>query len=544
MARRVIGLDVGTYSVKVAHLEARARGTGYDIHEYREILLSQFAKPDEENSDDSLQKAALAEVKRLGLAEGAWIVSGLSGTQAQIRSLDVPFADAKKIEAVLPGFMDSQLPFSVENLVYTWFPVGEKPVGAHILVGFARKEVISECLSQLKVADISPRILTVKAAALYELIVQAPPQDNSTALFAVVDIGHKSTGICVGDKNAMRFARSVPKGGWHVTQSFAQTLNLSFEQAEIEKHEAKEMSDALREAYYPIVREIRQTILAMESETQRKVEKVYLIGGGAKAAGLSDFLSTLLTTNVSLINRFPGFGNVWATESVSRHPLSSDAGLAISYALLGEHASRRLLRFNFRKGEFAFSGEFGFMRQRAVALSAFVAILIVMLGFTAWLRSNLLEKDFQILSQRIEQNCPASRPANAKADERGAKACLSWMNAEIKAQENYNDFIPEAGASDVLIALSQAIGNNIDLKFKSLKIDAKKSINVTAESQDARIADRLVTVLEKSPCFDEIVKKRNVLGGSKVDIEMDLKWNCNKKKEASKASDKAKKGKA
>jgi len=542
MARRVIGLDVGTYSVKVAHLEARTRGAGYDVHEYKEIPLSRFAKEGEENSEEDLQKAALLELKRLNIADGSWVISGLSSNQSQIRSLDVPFADAKKIEAVLPGLMDSHLPFSVENLVYTWFPVAEKPNSSHLLVGFARKEAVVEKLAQLKAADIDPRILTVKAAALYELIVQAPPQGDEGTLFAVVDIGHKSTGICVGSRSSMRFARSVPKGGWHVTQTLAQKLNLSFEEAEVQKHDTKTMNELLQEGYYPIAREIRQTILAMESETERKVEEIYLVGGGAKAAGLPSFLSSLLGTRVSLVDRM-SFGHVGVTEPAVRNPPGSEGALAVSYALLGEQAARRIMRFNFRKGEFSFSGELGFLRQRAVALSVFAVVLLVLLGFTAWLRSSLLEKDLQALTQKLEQTCPAQRPASAKPEETGAKACLSWMKTEIKAQQDYRSFIPEDGAADVFIALSSVIPNRVDIKFKALSIDAKK-ITFSAESQDPGVADQLTAAFDKSPCFSDVVKKRNVLGGNNVNIiDMEMKYNCDTNKEAP-VNDKASKEKA
>lgn len=516
MARRVIGLDVGTYSVKVVHLEARA--AGFDIHTYSELPLSRFAKEGQEQSEFDLQKEALAELKRQGHLDGSWIVSGLPSTFAQLRSLDVPFTDAKKIEAVLPGLMDSHLPFSVENLAYTWFPIGQKPVGAKLLVGFARKENIGQNLAQLRSVEVDPRILTVKAAALYDLIAQAASSGtNPNALYGVIDIGHKSTGICVGDKQSIRFARSVPKGGFYVTQNLSERSGMTMAEAEAHKIEAREMSDMLREAYYPIAREIRQTILAMESETHQKVEQIFLVGGGAKATGLAEFLSKILMTNVSFVNRFSGFANLTAVG----HAPTAEAGLAISYALLGENTARRVPRFNFRKEEFAFSGELGFVRQRGITLGIYAAVLIVLLGFTGWLNNYLLAKQFEELSARQQQSCPAQ----AAGQKMSAKDCYETMLAEI----NYRAPVPESGSTDILLDLSVVIPAALDLKFKSYSIDPKNAITFTAETSSTEAVDELAGVLRESKCFDQVVKKNSRVGPNGVVLfDIEMKYNCNK----------------
>jgi type IV pilus assembly protein PilM len=533
MARRVIGLDIGTYSVKVAHLEARTRASGFDIHAYSEIPLSRFVKVGQEQSEQDLQNAALSELKKSGKLDGAWIVTGLPSTFAQIRSLDVPFVDTKKIEAVLPGLMDSHLPFSVDNLTYTWFPVGDKPVGAHLLVGFARKEVVSQHLAQLEITDIDPRLVTIKAAALYDLIAQTHPgESQSQGLYGVIDIGHKTTGICVGDKKSIRFARSVPKGGHHVTQSLSDQGGISFEQAEKKKLEAHEMTDSIREAYYPIAREIRQTLLAMESETHTKVEQVYLVGGGSKTAGLAEFLSTLLMTNVSLVNRFSGFANLTALTSAP----GPEAGLAVSYALLGEQVAHKVPRFNFRRDEFAFSGELGFVRKRAVTLAVFTCLLVILLGFTGWLSNYLLALELQSLSQRHEQDCPAGT-ANQKMD---PATCLEAMTKELNAKLP----VPDASAADVLLDLSAVIPASLDLKLKALSIDPKQLIALSAETSAPEVVDELAGILKGSKCFDQIVKKGNRgMPNGVVTFDLEMKYNCRKVKEAPRAAPQASKEK-
>ena len=103
MARRVIGLDVGTYSVKVTHLESSNRGTDFEVVAYAEKLLSDFAFTEEADLPMLVrqQEAALLLLKAEGFFEEGMIISGLSGADAQVRSLPVPFTNSKKIQAVL-----------------------------------------------------------------------------------------------------------------------------------------------------------------------------------------------------------------------------------------------------------------------------------------------------------------------------------------------------------------------------------------------------------------------------------------------------------
>jgi general secretion pathway protein L len=324
MARRVIGLDVGTYSIKVTHLECRKRGADFEVMAYAEKFLSDFRVAEEEGDLPMLvrqQEAALLLLKAEGFFEEGTIISGLSGADAQVRSLSVPFTNTKKIQAVLGGILDAQLPLDIDDLVLSWFLQKRPPfqqkvntdTGAQnqILVAFAKKNSVAAFLKLLQDAKVNPRQVTHKAAGLFDLLQHLVRKNSpgSSKNFAVLDLGFQTSSLCVGNLDRLLLARTVLRGGHDVTQNLATKLHLSYAEAEIRKLktgfietetekakllEQHLMSEALKESCLPVIRELRQTVLALQSQGEEECTQIFLIGGGSKIKNLDQYFYEML----------------------------------------------------------------------------------------------------------------------------------------------------------------------------------------------------------------------------------------------------------
>lgn len=515
MARRVIGLDIGTYSVKVARLEARTRGAGFDLISYREVLLSRFMDAEHEKTEQELQSEALDELKIMSQLDGSWVATGLPSAEAQIRSLEVPFSNRKKIEAVLPGLMDSHLPFPVENLLYTWVSVREKDEKSHLLVGFARKEAVAKTLEHLHKAELDPRFVTFKAAALFDLLGQVVPKESAQqSMYCIVDIGHKSTGICIGDKERIHLARSIPRGGYHVTQAYSQMEGISLADAEKQKIAAMELTPSISQAYYPIAREIRQTILAMEAETHRKLEGIFLVGGASKALGLPEFLSSLLGVRVSLIDKFSQFHLSPAVSGRTNSIPPAEAGLALSYAIMCENASNREPRFNFRKDEFSFSGEFDYMRQRARTLVAWSCVVLFLFAISGSVRNFFLTRRVEFLTEMQRQLC--KQITGSPLD--GTNCLIEMRNEMARTQ------IPKWSATDAYLELAKAIPPSIELKVTNLDVSSDLKIQLTAQAPGLDTDTAVVDAIKQNACFHKVEKsgKKQIQSGTQFVVKAEF----------------------
>lgn len=385
MARKTIGLDIGNRYIKVVHLEGSEVLRTYEVPYSEEAL------------------AALSEEK---LLEGDLLVTGLSGADAQVRSLDVPFSNAKKIQAVLGGLLDAQLPLEIDDLIVSWFLQTEKTdLQQKISAAFAKKSAIRGFLERLSAVQANPQIITLKAAALYELM-KRELKEPTTAM--IVDIGEESTSWCLGNEKHLLLARSVLK------------------------------SDAAS-----VLRELRQTLIAFE----QPVQKIFLVGSGALTPEIESELARVLGIPVEVLKPLG---------------LSPSFAIAACYALIGQTRSEKLNRFNLRMGEFAFRSDMKFASARTKTFGTWAAVLLILLLVNFMARRYFLGTRIDDLRKSEEAVC-----TQVMGDSK-AKSCLSAMKKAIA--QGKQDAIPNMSAVDIYLEIAKDLPSNMKLKVTSLDI--------------------------------------------------------------------------
>lgn len=564
MARRVIGLDVGTYSVKIAHLENRSRGAELEVVGYGEKLLYEIAV-NEENPASALllrQELALKALKDEGLIDTNSIVSGLSGADAQVRAMQVPFSNTKKIEAVLSGMLDAQLPLAIDDLILSWFLQSKTqaktkeakaaPNENTVLVAFAKKDSIASYLELLKRAGIDPRYLSLKAASLFDLlrytiqrrglgasVVANEAGIMEPSLFAMVDIGHRTTGVCIAEPERLVLARSVLRGGYDVSVALAAKLQISYEEAEKRKIEQASIetetdkaklldqhlaSEALKDAFSPVVRELRQTLLALDASAKGRLSQIFLVGGGSRVKNLDRFLSDMLRVPVTSIDNM---GLSGATV------LGPQAALVASYAIAGQSVSKKENRFNLRREEFAWSGEYNFMRSRVKTIGAWVGVLLLALLFQGTLRNWLIGKEAADLKK---QELTACEQVIGKKVESGSR-CLSMIREQISGQGTLG--IPEMSAADVYLEIARVMPSSVQVKVSELDI-GDNNLRISGETSGFEAVDQIVSGVSQGKCFINVEKGRARQAQQGVQFQITVDLNCDGPKASAKPKAKAK----
>ena len=153
-----------------------------------------------------------------------------------------------------------------------------------------------------------PASLTV-ARDLSVLGYQVTVFDNGTApggnFICAFDLGHRTTHICAVAPHPSRsgqvlvsFARTIARGGEHLTRALGRALGVDFARAEELKHMHGISGDgeplvtrALREALRPLLRDLRQTLAAYVARYGEPPRIAYLTGGTAQLAGLGPLIS-------------------------------------------------------------------------------------------------------------------------------------------------------------------------------------------------------------------------------------------------------------
>lgn len=237
MAQKFIGLDLGTHEVKAVLVSAGLRTVQVlDVHEEAVV------RGDE--GDDSLEAAL--EVAISVLRKRGWshypVGVVLPGGVGSYRVLRFPFGDARRIAQAINFEVEGQFPVPVEELDIDHLVVSGTKHAGQALVAAVRKDLVKQVSERLAEAKIDIKAVTVPPLALGQVLdAPAPPIADAAAaegrvpVALVVDIGHRNTElVAVGPKGPVA-ARSLRRGGHHVTRAIQRTFKIDAEEAEARK---------------------------------------------------------------------------------------------------------------------------------------------------------------------------------------------------------------------------------------------------------------------------------------------------------------------
>lgn len=422
MAQKIIGLDVGSWSIKAMVMQSSLRRMSLlELREHH-VPTDAFGVPLPGELPSSL-KAVMA-----GLDADA-IVAGVPGVQVLLREIELPFSDEKSVAPVLAFRLDGLLPRPVDTMVYDWHVLRKGPDGAHLLCPAADKVWLEQWTAQLRAGGADPRQLSLSMLAIENLAEHLDlPIDDSAV--AVVDLGHRSTQVSLLRNGRVEAVRALSRGGHQITQAIARAMGVPYPDAERMKHEdlrvdgeahpgsgllgPADQAALLRAAAAPIetlLREVKLTIDALGALGRRgeRPSRVILIGGTARLSGLPRLFEEQLGLEVES-PRLKGI--VWS-ELIADHRVR-EIGLPATALALEHVADATPHRVNLRRGDLGSLSDFSAIRARAGWIGAFLALILVVFFARKMMRISTLEGHEQQLAERLDDY--ASRVLNEKPD--------------------------------------------------------------------------------------------------------------------------------
>lgn len=543
MARRVTGLDLGAYSVKLVRLECGKQSPKFEILNVAEEILS---VDDLETTDlVTRQRRALQRLVKQGLVEAEAYIVGLEPSAGQMRSMKVPFVDNRKIEAVLPGILDAELPFDIDDMIFSWHrndaqagsdnAHAKTKEGSDIRIAFGKRAAIASCLHVTQVVSIDPRIMHLTSAAPYELVRELGfqafdrsndivMQDASRPLAAIIDFGHHATNLCIFNEHGLVLTRSFMRGGQELSTHIAEAFGVSFKEGEELKHHhldlLKEPRDEQSQTiqrlglhhFQTLFADISQTLIQANSSGLGQVASVCLVGGAVNTPSfLSFFTQKFADLSISVVP-----AEVFLPADAS----SPNTALACAYSLSGLQIHAKDSRFNFRKDEFAWRGELDFVRTKSVPLVLWGLTLVCLLVILWFAASMILEKENQYAENQLKNTCSQILGQKNVA----AKKCLTLMKEQISSNTDLG--IPDFTAADVYIKTAEFVPKTINLTITELDVLEKK-VRINADTGSFEDVDKVVVAISAIPCFINVEKGRAQQVGTIVKFSLSADLDCN-----------------
>ena len=509
MMKNVLGLDLGSHSIKAVELRQTLRGL-------EPVQLRLHPRVDSE--------VGLAEevrrLIRLHHLPVEHVVCALPGDRLSSRRLEFPFRDRKKLRQAVPFEVEGEVPFAIEDLLVDWQIVGGDRTQATVAAAIAQRKHITSLLEELAEANCDPRILEAEGFSLANLasLFDLP----GTRL--VADIGHRKTTLCLLTEGRVISTRTAPIAGMALTEAIARDHDWSVGDAERSKCEDGifdsgfgSNSESALSVLDRISREMVRTLGALEpllgGSPQSQVSAITLIGGSSKLHRVDEYLSErtgIPTSRLALPAQDEGAALVAGGDPALFAP-------AIALALRG--TAQAASKMNFRQGEFAYRTDLRQVFGREIrTTAALAACFVALLGATAATSITLDSRRARTLEQEVgelysEIFADESVPANPIAAMRSA-----GTQARARA-----DFLGVYGgnrsALDLLAELSKRLPQDLEVKFEEVSIDRRiVRIKVSAKSFEA--ADLLTTQLAASEPFLEAKIDGEVKASRKRDVKI------------------------
>ena len=417
--QQVLGLDFGTSSVKAVLLRTGLMGVewagGHQMDLPRSPSAFDWAKESMTGIKEWIAQHRLPTDR---------VVVSVPAHLTSIRSLALPFSDARQLEKIIPFEIEALLPYPLEEVVVDYHVTGAADGKTQLLTAAVPRELLKHYLGHLAGAGIDPEAVELDGLALMNLARYARPEKTKTgnrpngdAETMALDIGASKTVVCIMRRGQAVFLRTILWGGRNLTTALQEQCGVSPEEAEEWKRQAglmdegisrlhqKEVSQTIRRALEPFMEELARTIRVYRADAPLKGQKTamefILCGGGGKLKGLESHLASELGLQPAGLSPRIASGNGLRWDPVFAQGL----GLALKATRLPGGS-----RMNFRKGEFVYAREATAASSRARYLGIAALVVAALAATDLYANYGVKMSRYQTLKAEVREQFRAMFP--------------------------------------------------------------------------------------------------------------------------------------
>jgi type IV pilus assembly protein PilM len=310
----VIGLDIGSSSVKAVELKASGKGS-------RVTAVGSEPLPHDAIVDGSIADAGAvsAAVRRLldrHPFKSKNVAASLSGSAVIVKRVAVPAMSDAELAESIHWEAEQHIPFGIQdvNLDYQILssPASDAPGATmDVLLVAAKRDRIADCTGVIARAGRVPVVVDVDAFALQNAY-ERNYDGESHAVVVLLNAGASAININVIAGAESVFRRDLSIGGNAYTEALQKELQLSFDSAELlkkgESVDGAAFADAvpvLQAMTEMVVRDVAKTFdFFRATAVSDRIDRVLLSGGSSRVEGFAQALETRIDAPVEMFDPF------------------------------------------------------------------------------------------------------------------------------------------------------------------------------------------------------------------------------------------------
>ena len=309
-SKGVVGLDIGSYSLKLVELSER-KGQ-YSLRNLGVESLSPEAIVDGSIMDSSLVVDAINKLSAAANVRTSSYATSLSGHSVIIKKIELPAMEPEELAESIQWEAEQYIPFDINDVRMDYVLLSDAEFASdqmEVLLVAVKREKVNDYVSVISQAGKQPALVDVDAFAIqnaYELNYDV----DESRVIALVNMGAGVTTMNVLVRGQTVFWRDIAFGGSQFTEALQREFNLSFEQAEslkrgesVEGHDAGDAEPVLKGVAAEMAGEIQKTFDFFSATSgEPAVDEMVLSGGCALTPGLQDVLSERLGVFIELMD--------------------------------------------------------------------------------------------------------------------------------------------------------------------------------------------------------------------------------------------------
>lgn len=281
--RTNIGIDIGNSSIKLVELLPLRK-------EKKFKLLNFVSQPVSAKNKGEVLTEIAAKLK----LKNKFVNVAMGGESVIVRLITIPKMSKEELKSSLRFEAEKFIPFDIKDVEMQTHVLEDnlKDNKMRVLLAAVKNKDIEALVNVLIGAGLNPMVIDVESFALCNAYEVNHPNLKETCL--LLNVGERFSNINIIEEGVISFSRDVLIGGNDFTQQIMKTFELEYKEAEKLKIEPKDKSaevlKVLETGFLNLKDEIGSSLDYFESQSQKKVNKIYISGGSASLLGLSEFL--------------------------------------------------------------------------------------------------------------------------------------------------------------------------------------------------------------------------------------------------------------
>jgi type IV pilus assembly protein PilM len=307
----LVGLDIGSRSVKAAEIEESKRGR--ELKRFGITEIPHGAVEDGTINDPEVLAEAIRQLfKGYNIKERNVAIS-IGGYSVIVKKIAVQTMDEAQLQETIHFEAEQYIPFDISDVNLDFQILGENetnPNQMNVFLVAAKKEMVDDYVNLANLAGLNPCIVDVEAFALQNTF--EANYDTGNDNIALIDIGASKTSLNILKGNNSVFMRDVSLGCMQINQKIISLVDCSYDEAEQLKYgedtnrlSADDLNGIISAVVADWCTEIRRALdFFYSTYPDDQIKRIILSGGGANVEEFRKLLAVEASAEVESINPF------------------------------------------------------------------------------------------------------------------------------------------------------------------------------------------------------------------------------------------------